>query len=295
MADVDEIKDTVEKILNHNGLLQAINDNDAEEFKTQLESSGIRLIPHSFQFLLQLLWNEGLPTDGIEKGMHLYNNHNVDKSLIRVDVIPADFLAYCQGFKKISIPYNKYEVLKSAYDSCPNIEEVSILSPMIQLGSGVFSCDSHLKRVNFVMATKIRLGNNCFDRCYDLTEVNFQNVIQRLEIGEGCFYSTGLESFDIPHGCTLIKDFAFKNCLRLKKVTIPNTVTYIGYQAFAYTGLTEVTVPASVTYLSDLAFVNTKDKPLTVKSKSDLVEKVIEKYNEKRGPSECEIKFIKLK
>ncbi len=60
-------------------------------------------------------------------------------------------------------------------------------------------------------------------------------------------------------GCTYsVKDIvedAFKGCTGLTSVTIPNSVTSIGYNAFdGCTGLTSVTIPNSVTSIVSFAF-----------------------------------------
>jgi hypothetical protein len=48
---------------------------------------------------------------------------------------------------------------------------------------------------------------------------------------------------------------AFKNCGKLKSVTLPSTLTTVGSEAFHYTGLTSISIPASVTNIGDVAFI----------------------------------------
>ena len=68
-------------------------------------------------------------------------------------------------------------------------------------------------------------------------------------------HCTGLTSVTIPDSVTSIGDEAFYNCTRLTSVTIPDSVTSIGNYAFyCCTGLTSVTIPNSVTSIGDNAF-----------------------------------------
>ncbi|MEB3428167.1 leucine-rich repeat domain-containing protein, partial [Flavobacterium psychrophilum] len=64
-----------------------------------------------------------------------------------------------------------------------------------------------------------------------------------------------LTSVTIPNSVTTIGDEAFADCSGLTSVTIPNSVTTIGDGSFARcSGLTSVTIPNSVTSIGDYAF-----------------------------------------
>ena len=59
----------------------------------------------------------------------------------------------------------------------------------------------------------------------------------------------------IPNSVTSIGYAAFQNCIGLTSVTIPNSVTSIGYAAFrSCIGLTSVNIPNSVTSIGNFAF-----------------------------------------
>ena len=59
----------------------------------------------------------------------------------------------------------------------------------------------------------------------------------------------------IPEGTTVIRNYAFYGCSRLKSATIPDSVTSIGNSAFlGCSSLTNVTIPYSVTSIGNSAF-----------------------------------------
>ena len=62
-------------------------------------------------------------------------------------------------------------------------------------------------------------------------------------------------SYTIPNSVTSIGFAAFAGCTSLTSVTIPNSVTSIGGYAFSgCTSLTSVTIPNSVTSIGDATF-----------------------------------------
>ena len=82
---------------------------------------------------------------------------------------------------------------------------------------------------------------------------NGQNV---LSIRNYCFQNnTLIKSVTIPNTVTTIGTDAFSGCSALASVTIPDTVTSIGQRAFKGTAITAVTIPSSVQTL-DRVFID---------------------------------------
>ena len=56
------------------------------------------------------------------------------------------------------------------------------------------------------------------------------------------------------YAVTSIGEGAFQECEGITTVTIPNSVTSLGFQAFAYSGLTSINIPSSITMIENSAF-----------------------------------------
>jgi len=82
------------------------------------------------------------------------------------------------------------------------------------------------------------------------------NGLPVASIGNGAFsYNAGLTNLSIPNSITNIGYQACYNCINLASVTIPNSVTGIGAYAFAFChSLTGVIIPNSVISIGDYAF-----------------------------------------
>lgn len=73
-------------------------------------------------------------------------------------------------------------------------------------------------------------------------------------------------SVEIPAGVTHIRDGVFDSYINIKEVTLPETLQYIGNEAFWKSGLTSVTIPGNVLGIGNYAFAETKITRLVIQS-----------------------------
>ncbi|MDE7158094.1 MAG: leucine-rich repeat domain-containing protein, partial [Clostridiales bacterium] len=148
-----------------------------------------------------------------------------------------------------------------AYNS--TVTSVTFGNKLQTVGDGVFENNSALKSINLGSLTQI--SNGMFTCCTALERVVIPNTVQK--IGDGAFLmidenenilENKLTEVVLPEGLTEIPSFAFAGA-KLASVSLPVTVTKIGYGAFGYTDLTSIDLK-NVTEIGGAAFAGCKLK-----------------------------------
>jgi len=102
---------------------------------------------------------------------------------------------------------------------------------------------------------------------YTITDATNKTVAIGTEASTAAISKSTAGAFTIPssvsynadnYTVTGIGNYAFYHCSAMTSVTIPNTVAYIGIDAFGYTGLKSIIIPTSVTSIGGIAFEYTK-------------------------------------
>jgi PKD repeat protein len=150
-------------------------------------------------------------------------------------------------------------------DKGHNITSVIIPDSIKSIGTLAFRHCTHLTSATIGSGVST-IGESAFFYCLALTTINVSAGNMNFTSDNGVLCNknkttliqcpggkTGTVS--IPNTITTIGDDAFAYCHHLDSVSIPNSVTTIEYEAFGYCdSLTDVTIPESITYIGPSAF-----------------------------------------
>ncbi len=160
--------------------------------------------------------------------------------------------------------YKVTSIGKYAFYKCSGLTSVTIPNSVTSIGISAFYNCSGLTSVT-IGNSVTSIGNSAFSNCSGLISIIVDESNPSFSSIEGILYNNDAttliycpitkKTVTIPNSVTSIGYSAFSGCSGLTSVTIPNSVTSIRERAFSgCSGLTSVTIPNSVTSIGERAF-----------------------------------------
>ena len=137
----------------------------------------------------------------------------------------------CTALESVKLPQNLLQIGNNCFYRCSSLENVTIPEGVTTIGNYAFyGCNLNALTLPESLET---IGIYAFWSNSSLKSVNIPAKVKTIE--EHAFESCGLTDLVIPEGVQTIGDRAFGGN-SLQNLTLPSTITSIGYEAFRYNG-----------------------------------------------------------
>lgn len=178
-----------------------------------------------------------------------------------VTLIRGSVFKNCAKLKSIDLSDNLTEIDGDAFGECHGLTEITIPESVTLIGSEAFAYCKNLATINVNKNPDLIIAGNAFigTKWYN-SQPNGVVYLDRFALSYKGGMGSGLK-IDFKDGTTAVCDNMFYNSefddenYSLEAVTFPDTLTYIGENAFKKcVNLQNVTLPESLTHIGNSAF-----------------------------------------
>lgn len=183
-----------------------------------------------------------------------------------IEEIPMHCFAASHNLVSVNIPSSVTKIGDYAFGDCPNLYAIEIPDNVTEIGIGAFMACTSAQYATIGKSLKT-IGEGAFDNCQYLSSIIISSENPFFDSRDDCNAIIETASNTLIKGCimtvvpnsvTTIANDAFEELTYLKTIDIPNSVTSIGYGAFAYSGLESISIGNSVISIASTAFSGCK-------------------------------------
>jgi hypothetical protein len=155
--------------------------------------------------------------------------------------IDSHAFASCLSLTNVTLSTNLLSIGQQAFSECPSLRAFAIPASVLDAGNLTFWHDTFLARID------VGAENPNYRSVDGVLFDKSQTTLLTYPPAHG-------PSFNIPDGTIAIDNYALSDAASLTNISIPASVTTIGWEAFQNTGLTQIVIPDTVKTLGNLAF-----------------------------------------
>lgn len=215
--------------------------------------------------------------------MSSWNNLTSVTFGLKVRTIPPSMLAECTDLISVTIPESVKTIGKDVFQNCTGLTSITLPGNVEYVGDNAFYGCTNLRYFTWHALAGADCGYGVIGSCYNLEQLS--GPAKLLHVYEGLNYTSlsNLETVQFTGGnmtdtCyavlkasyrnlktvdlsnvsnTTLDDEAFLNFYRLETITLPDSLTQIGYKSLAEcAGLKSITIPETVELIDARAFEN---------------------------------------
>ena len=176
-----------------------------------------------------------------------------------ITIIPNSAFSHCTSLKTIVIPENVTMIDYNAFNDCTALCSIVIPDKVTYIATVAFHNCTALTDIT-ISDNVTYIGENVFENSgYYNNAANWENDV--LYIGNHVVAARETISGDcvIKAGTKTICSWAFRDCIGLTGITIPEGLITIGEGAFYdCVGLDNISIPDSIRYMGSYVFYNTR-------------------------------------
>ncbi len=192
-----------------------------------------------------------------------------------VSIMENNAFAYCKYLTAVTVSTNVGCVSHYAFLSCEALKSVTLSEGVTGIGDYSFESCKALEYLSIPESVK-DIRETALRNCDALIAINVADDNTDYCSVDGVLFSESMtelikypackadEYYSIPEGVTDILSYAFYNCKKLNRVTIPFDIFCIEDYTFYGSHLEYVDIPVSVTEIGDYAFKSTALKYVTI-------------------------------
>lgn len=178
--------------------------------------------------------------------------------------LPRGSFQNMTALKSIRLPEDLVTINGNLFQGCSALEEIVIPGTVKGLGASMFTNCTALRKITiaegdapleYTQTTSLTVTGDA-DKVSPIEEIVMMRNITGLEKPAEVPFrgAKTLKKLTVGGKCTEINTYYFENCTALAEVTLGESVTAIGGNAFANTAIAEIAIPQGVTAVSTSAF-----------------------------------------
>ncbi|MBR0410354.1 MAG: leucine-rich repeat protein [Eubacterium sp.] len=179
----------------------------------------------------------------------------------RIALIDGNTFLGCSALKEVIMPKGIKEIGTSVFKGCESLEEIYLPEGLESMGNKVFN-GTAIKNITLPSTLGKTSGD---DNGLILNPFEENDTIESVVFADGMttipgkiLWGSSVKNVTIPDSVTEIGSNAFTSCKELEELVLPPSLKVIGSCAFNKTGIKNIRLPGTITKIGDSSFYGCK-------------------------------------